>query len=106
MFQVFLSVPTWQTWDQKIAAICGQIHCFRRLQNRIIIPAEFLSSSLPCSFSWSHAAVLGILLIEYVSNVAEVAIFARRRRHRRRQYAPASYTACHVDHEKWNAWVS
>ena len=40
---------------------------------------------------------------------ALVAMFARRRRRRgrrRRQYASASYTASHVDHEKGNAWVS
>ena len=30
-----------------MAAICRQIYCFGRLENRRIEPAEFLSSSLP-----------------------------------------------------------
>ena len=85
--------------------IADKFYCFRRLQNRRIAPAEFLSDSLPYSLPRSHAAVLGILLIKYISNVAEVAIFVRPRRHRRRrrQDAPASYTASHLKPEKWNA---
>ena len=88
--------------------IADKFYCFRRLQNRRIGPAEFLSCSLPYSLPPSHAAVLGILLIKYMSNVAEVAIFARPRRHRRRTAAAvgdrtrprAIPLATYLDHEK------
>ena len=50
----------------------GKIYCARRLRNRRIVPAEFLSCSLHCFLPRSHTAVLGILLIEY-SNVIRLA---------------------------------
>ena len=43
----------------------------------------------------------------YQACMAKVAILMFQRRPRRRtQYAPASYTASHVDQEKRNAWDS
>ena len=70
----FIKINYWPTWDQTIAAICIclQIYCFRRLRNRKIEPAEFLSCSLPCALPRSHTAVLGILRIR-ISNLIKLA---------------------------------
>ena len=98
------------TDSHTIAAICGDIYCFRPLRTRRIKPAEFLSCSLPCSFPRSHAAVLGIPLIKYTMSLS----LQGGGRHigvtppppPPSSERPANYTAGHVDHEKRNAWVS
>ena len=64
-----------------------------------------------CQLTWISNVIklMWTLMWPYVYQafIAEVAMFARRcRRRRRRQYAPASYTGSHVDHEKRNEWVS
>ena len=76
-----------------------KFHCFRRLWNRRIAPAEFLPCSLSYSLPRSHAAVLGIPLSKYPMSLS-LHSWGRHIGVTPPSERPASHTAGHVDHEK------
>ena len=101
-FKKTLDLDELSTWDAIWSRDTGQrIPCFDRCQ--LII--TWMSNKEVHSKPGLHVS-LSTCYLEYGNHLARLHRRLRRRRCRRRAYAPTSNTASHDNHEKINSWVS